>query len=259
MSVAVETRAVTKHYRNQDVMVEALRDVDVEVAPGEFVAVMGPSGSGKSTLLHLLGGLDVPTSGEVLVNGRSLSGLSRHDLARLRSDQIGFVFQLYNLMPSLTVAENISLPAIAAGLRPRDYSDRVNELIKLVGLANKHDRFPPQLSGGEQQRVAVARALVRKPAVLLADEPTGNLDTKTGAALLDLFVKCHADGQTIVLVTHDAKVASAADRVLFMRDGRVVDEAGLTGPADDDLSKLAQLGDPATKRRRPKGRSSASA
>jgi putative ABC transport system ATP-binding protein len=242
MSVAIEGRNLVKRYRDQEIDVEALRGVEIEAAQGEFVAVMGPSGSGKSTLLHLLGGLDRPTSGEVFVNGRSLAGLSRSQLARVRRDEIGFVFQLYNLIPSLTVAENISLPAIAAAQSPTAIESKLGDLLGLVGLADKRDRFPTQLSGGEQQRVAIARALIREPAVVLADEPTGNLDSQTGDALLDLFTRCHAAGQTIVLVTHDPKVASTAQRVLFMRDGQFVEETELR-PASHELTDLVQIGD----------------
>jgi putative ABC transport system ATP-binding protein len=232
-----------KRYRDQDVEVEALRGIDLEVARGEFVAVMGPSGSGKSTLLHLLGGLDTPTSGEVLIDGRPLAGLSRSQLAAMRRDQIGFVFQLYNLIPSLTVAENVALPSIAAGKSPNSYREQLDGVLELVALADKHDRFPAQLSGGEQQRVAVARALIRRPAVVLADEPTGNLDSRSGEALLDLFTRCHAEGQTIILVTHDPTVASAAQRALFMRDGAFVEETELT-PRGQKVVDLVQFEDP---------------
>jgi len=208
MNPIVEAKGLGKQYRSDDVVVDAITDVELEIFPGEFVAVMGPSGSGKSTLLHLLGGLDTPSRGEVVVDGRPLASLSRRELARLRGARVGFVFQLYNLVPSLTVAENVALPAIVAGRRPRSYHARVDELLELVGLAAKRGRFPAQLSGGEQQRVAVARGLVVEPAVLLADEPTGNLDSQSGAALMQLLATCNADGVAIVLVTHDAKVAS---------------------------------------------------
>ena len=243
MNIAVEARALVKRYEDHGSDVEALRGVDLEVAEGEFVAVMGPSGSGKSTLLHLLGALDAPTSGEVLVEGRRLAKLSRSELAVLRRDRVGFVFQLYNLIPSLTLGENVALPAIAAGQRLSLYQSRLDELLELVGLAGKQDRFPSQLSGGEQQRVAIARALIRQPAVVLADEPTGNLDTRTGDALLELFDRCHKEGQTIVLVTHDPKVASAADRVLFMRDGAFVEEAPLRQQRHE-LAELVRMEDP---------------
>jgi putative ABC transport system ATP-binding protein len=242
MTLAVEGHALVKEYRDQEVDVHALRGVDIEVGSGEFVAVMGPSGSGKSTLLHLLGGLDVPTSGDVSIAGEQLAALSKERLAALRRNKIGFVFQLYNLIASLTVVENVALPAIAAGESPTSIRGRLDELLGLVGLDGKGDRFPPQLSGGEQQRVAVARALVREPAVVLADEPTGNLDSRTGEDLLELFVRCNTSGQTIVLVTHDSRVASAARRVLFMRDGAFIEETELK-PTGQKLTELVQLGD----------------
>jgi putative ABC transport system ATP-binding protein len=248
VNTTVEARALVKRYQDDGADVDAVSGVDLEVSEAEFVAVMGPSGSGKSTLLHLLGALDKPTSGEVLIDGRPLADLSRSELAALRRDRIGFIFQLYNLIPSLTVAENVVLPAIAAGVRPSAYRRRLEELLKLVGLDGKAERFPSQLSGGEQQRVAVARALVREPAVVLADEPTGNLDSATGDALLDLFSRCHKEGQTIILVTHDAKVASAADRVLFMRDGTFVEEASLHPRGEHDLGELVRLEDPGVRR-----------
>lgn len=247
MTIAVEARGLVKTYTDHGEAVVALNDVDLEVGEGEFVAVMGPSGSGKSTLLHLLGALDRPTSGEVFIAGRSLASLSRAQLAALRRDEIGFVFQLFNLIPSLTVAENIALPSISAGERPSAYEERLDELLDLTGLAGKADRYPTQISGGEQQRVAVARALIRQPAVVLADEPTGNLDTRTGDALLELFSACNKFGQTIVLVTHDAKVASAADRVLFMRDGAFVEETPLR-QRSADVAELVRLEDPGVRR-----------
>ncbi len=247
MSIAVEGRGLTKSYNDQGNEVFALNDVDIEVGEGEFVAVMGPSGSGKSTLLHLLGALDAPTSGEVLVAGRELTSLTKSELAVLRRDEIGFVFQLFNLIPSLTVAENIALPSIAAGERPSAYKARLEELLALIGLDGKAERLPTQISGGEQQRVAVARALLRQPAVLLADEPTGNLDTKTGDALLDLFGACQKAGQSIVLVTHDPKVASAADRVLFMRDGTFVEETPLRRDRQE-LAELVRMEEPRARR-----------
>jgi putative ABC transport system ATP-binding protein len=247
MKAALEAKGLTKTYRDQGAEVVALNDVDLEVAEGEFVAVMGPSGSGKSTLLHLLGALDKPTSGDVFIAGRPIASLSKSELAALRRDEVGFVFQLFNLIPSLTVGENIALPAMAAGQRPSAYKARLDELLDLIGLSGKAERFPTQISGGEQQRVAIARALIRQPAVVLADEPTGNLDTKTGDALLELFDACHKAGQTIVLVTHDPKVASAADRVLFMRDGAFVEETPLRRDASD-IADLVRLEDPRARR-----------
>jgi putative ABC transport system ATP-binding protein len=243
---AIEAVDVVRQFCDDDVMVEAVRGVDLEVAPGEFVSIMGPSGSGKSTLLHLLGGLDRPTSGEVRLNGRALAALSRKQLARIRGEHVGFVFQQFNLVPSLSAAENIALPAVIAGRRPAHYTPRVEELLHLVGLGAKAKRPPAKLSGGEQQRVAVARALVMSPEVLLADEPTGNLDSRAGEGILAVVQSCHQAGQTIVLVTHDAKVASRAQRLLYMRDGRIAEEVRLSGTSRPaDIERLVRLGDAA--------------
>jgi putative ABC transport system ATP-binding protein len=245
MTPIVEARKLGRTYETAGGEVTALADVDFAVAPGEFVAVMGASGSGKSTLLHLLGGLDRPTHGEVWLDGRHLATLSVKDLARVRAERVGFVFQMFNLLPSLTTAENVSLPAVIARQRPSVYAPRVEELLDLVGLAGKADRMPAQLSGGEQQRVAIARALMMNPAVLLADEPTGNLDSRSGADVLALLARFHAEGQTIVLVTHDIRVASQAQRLLTMEDGQVVDELVLTESraTKAKLRKLVQLGE----------------
>ena len=198
----------------------ALDGVSLAVAPGAFVAVMGPSGSGKSTLLHLLGGLDTPTSGEVVVEGRPLSQLSDRELTLVRRRRIGFVFQFFNLVPVLNVEENIALPATIAGRRPDQYRERVDAVVRLVGLDGQRRQIPAQLSGGEQQRVAIARALFIEPAVLLADEPTGALDTGTGTQILELLRRVRDErGATILMVTNDDAVAGQADRVLQIRDG----------------------------------------
>jgi len=243
MNPVIETRNLLKTYRADRVAVEALRGVDLRVAPGEFVAVMGPSGCGKSTLLHLLGGLDRPTAGEVVVAGQRLDVLSESARAVMRRETVGFVFQAYNLIPNLTVAGNVDLPGLLAGHPPVEVAARREELLEALGLADKERAFPGELSGGQQQRAAIARALVNRPAVLLADEPTGNLDSRSGAEVLALLRRFHAEGQTTVLVTHDAKVASFAGRVIFMRDGQLVDEARLTAPGDAAivLSRLVQL------------------
>jgi len=240
MSVAIEGKGLWRTYRNDGAAVDALRGVDFSVDRGEFVSVMGPSGSGKSTLLHLLGGLDTPSEGEVVLEGRALAGLSRTELARVRNRRVGFVFQLFNLVPSLTVEENVALPAAIAGLYDRARRARVADLLARVGLTDQRDRPPTRLSGGEQQRVAVARALLMEPAVLLADEPTGNLDTANGAAVMDLLRGCHDDGQTIVLVTHDVKVAAQAQRLVTMRDGQIVDETWLN-PEGSDVSTVVRV------------------
>lgn len=242
-TAAVETRGLGRVFVAGDQRVEALRAVDLEVARGEFVAVMGPSGCGKSTLLHLAAGLDTPTTGEVWVDGARVDTLREADRAVLRRRTVGLVFQAYNLVPNLTVSANVELPGLLAR-RPRaEVAAAREELLEVLGLADKAAAFPGELSGGQQQRAAIARALVNQPTVLLADEPTGNLDTGAGADVLDLVSLLHERGQTTVLVTHDAKVAAVANRVVFMRDGRLVDETVLTvdAGADTILARLVQL------------------
>ncbi len=245
----LRARDLTKSYPLGATTVDALRGVSLAVAAGEFVALMGPSGSGKSTLLQLLGGLDQPTSGEVELAGEVISRLSDDHATRLRRDRTGFVFQSFNLIPLLDVTENIALPFTIAGLDPArgEIADRLRDVIELVDLTGKEHHRPDQLSYGEQQRVAVARGLVTRPALLFADEPTGNLDYTTGNEILDaLWRSCHERGQTIVLVTHDAKAAAYADRVLVIGDGRIRDTIELGRRADHDatllISRLAQLG-----------------
>ncbi len=220
--------------------VEALRGVSVEFARGSFSAIMGPSGSGKSTLMHILAGLDRPTSGWVELSGVRLDQLSDHDLTVLRREQIGFVFQTYNLLPVLTAEENITLPVRIGGQKP----DKawLEELLGAIGLGDRRSHRPSELSGGEQQRVAVARALLSRPEVVFADEPTGNLDTKAGRGVLELLRKAVDEyGQTTVMVTHDAAAAATADEVLFLADGEIVDRHRKPGIDDilDHLRKLA--------------------
>jgi putative ABC transport system ATP-binding protein len=229
--------------------VDALRGVSLSIEVGEFVALMGPSGSGKSTLLQVLGGLDQPTGGEVVLEGEMISRLSDDRATRLRRDRTGFVFQSFNLIPLLDVTENVGLPFTIAGLDPSrgELAERVRDVIGLVDLVGKEHHRPDQLSTGEQQRVAVARALVTRPALLLADEPTGNLDYTTGREILDaLWRSCHERGQTIVLVTHDSRAAAYADRVLVIGDGRIRDTIELGRRSDHDatelIGRLAQLG-----------------
>jgi putative ABC transport system ATP-binding protein len=229
--VAVETVGLGKVYGDGPTAVRALRDVSLEFVQGEFAAIMGPSGSGKSTLLHILGALDKPTSGRVTVGGADLSGLSDRKLTLLRRERMGFVFQFYNLIPTLSAEENVLLPALIAGERANKYSRRLEELLDLVGLLERRRHRPDELSGGEQQRVAIARALIRNPDLILADEPTGNLDSKTGAGVLELLRESAARyEQTILMVTHDPRAASWADRAIFLSDGRVVDEASDPDP-----------------------------
>ena len=239
----LEARNLHKVYRSDGVAVHALRGVDLRIEVGEFVAIMGPSGCGKSTLLHLLAGLDLPTEGEVFVQGQPVHRLSESQRARLRRRTIGFVFQSFNLIPNLTVADNVDMPALLAGRDPREVAQARDVLLERLGLTGKQRAFPAQLSGGEQQRVAIARALINRPTLLLADEPTGNLDTRSGAEVLDLFRRFHQEGQTILLVTHDPKVASYARRLIFMRDGRFVSEMTLQeqGDAARVLARLLEV------------------
>jgi putative ABC transport system ATP-binding protein len=217
---------LVKVYGEGEAAVHALRGVDLEIPRGQFAAIMGPSGSGKSTLLHLLGGLDTPTSGDVRVADVALSRLSDRELTLLRRERMGFIFQFFNLLPTLTAEENVALPLMLAGKNLGRHAERVGELLELVGLGARRRHLPQELSGGEQQRVAVARALVTSPDIVLADEPTGNLDTVAGGQVLELMRRSSSElGQTIVMVTHDPGAASVADRVVFMRDGRLVHEA----------------------------------
>ncbi len=239
----LETRNVHKVYRSDGVAVHALRGVELAMQSGEFVAVMGPSGCGKSTLLHLLAGLDSPTEGEVVLDGHRLNDLNESRRAILRRRTVGFVFQAYNLIPNLTVADNVDLPGLLAGRPPAEVARRREELLEALGLADKGRAFPHQLSGGQQQRVAIARALINAPTVLLADEPTGNLDSRSGNEVLALLRRFNADGQTILLVTHDPKVASFAQRIIFMRDGRFVYEMETAGGGDPTrvIAKLVEV------------------
>ena len=242
----LEARDVTKVYELGRTTVDALRGVTLSVAPGEFVALMGPSGSGKSTLLQLLGGLDRPTSGSIVFEGRDISALTDAQATRLRRERTGYVFQAFNLIPLLNVTENVMLPFTIAGTT-KDAKDRVQRVIDLVELTGKERHRPDQLSAGEQQRVAVARALVTRPSVLLADEPTGNLDYTNSGELLDaLWRSCDEGSQTIVLVTHDARAAAYADRVLVIGDGRIEEEITLGRRSDHSaaplIARLAAVG-----------------
>lgn len=225
MSEIIHAHNLSKQYKMGEVTVDALIGVDFVVQKGEFVVIMGPSGSGKSTLLHLLGGLDRAGDGEISLAGRRLTQLNDDEVTIMRRRQVGFIFQFYNLLPTLSVAENIALPLLLDGKRSMDYEDTVNSLLSLVGLEERVDHRPDQLSGGEQQRVAIARALVTDPAIALADEPTGNLDRESGTEVLNLLRRaCTEKGQTIVMVTHDPYAASFADRIVFLRDGQMVYE-----------------------------------
>src|SRR5436190_17947209 len=216
-------RDVTKSYRQGEAEVKALAGVTLDVAAGEFVAIVGPSGSGKSTLLHLMGGLDAPTSGDVLIDGASIARMSDDEVTIFRRRAIGFVFQFFNLLPTLSAEENVALPLLLDGKRPRDVRDRVGAALDAVGLGHRRNHRPDEMSGGEMQRAAIARALVIEPKVILADEPTGNLDSATGDQILELIRKANQDrGATVVMVTHDVKAATRASRLVTMRDGVVV-------------------------------------
>lgn len=225
MTTVVQTKNLTKTYAMGEMQVQALDGVDFSVSAGEFVAIIGKSGSGKSTLLHMLGGLDVPTSGSVIVDGNDLTMLDRTQLALFRRRRVGFIFQQYNLIPDLNVWDNIIFPLALDGVGID--TEFIDELLTALHIAEKRDRMPSQLSGGEQQRVAIARALAMRPALILADEPTGNLDTTTSHEVMGLIRTLAAKlGQTLIVVTHDIDIAQLADRIVEMRDGRIVKGGG---------------------------------
>jgi putative ABC transport system ATP-binding protein len=227
MDTVVRTVGLTRRYKMGDTFVDALRGVDLTIARGEFVALVGPSGSGKSTVLNLIGGLDRPTSGQVWINGTELSASDERTLTQHRRQHVGFVFQTFNLLPRLTAEENVALPLMFNGVPEKERRARARALLERVGLGPRLTHRPTQLSGGEQQRVAIARALIGQPALLLADEPTGNLDTATGAEIMALLKELNQDqGLTLLVVTHDPDVAAFADRVVRLRDGRIQEGEG---------------------------------
>jgi putative ABC transport system ATP-binding protein len=223
----IELEAVHKHYATGKLDVHALRGLDLRIQPGELVAIMGPSGSGKTTLMEILGCLSRPTSGRYRMNGRSVDEIDADGLARLRGEEIGFVFQSFNLLPRLTVVENVELPLAYRGVSRSDRRERALTSLERVGLAARARHLPTEISGGERQRVAIARALVNRPSLLLADEPTGNLDSQTGGEILALLGSVHAEGNTVVIVTHDPSIGQQTQRRVFLRDGRIErDESG---------------------------------
>ena len=217
----IRVKDLTKSYQSGAVTTQALRGVSLEIEKGSFTAIVGPSGHGKSTLMHLLGGLDRPSEGSVFVEGTDLGGLDNSELARLRGEKIGFVFQFFNLLQGLTAKENVEVAAMLAGISEKEQGTRALELLAQVGLAEKAESKPSQLSGGQQQRVAIARALVNDPALLLMDEPTGNLDSASEAEVLQILRKLHAAGKTVVIVTHNTEIAQKAEQVICVRDGRI--------------------------------------
>jgi putative ABC transport system ATP-binding protein len=221
MSKVIEIRQITRDFPLGNEVVKVLKGIDLDIDRGEYVAIMGPSGSGKSTLMNLLGCLDTPTSGTYILNGKDASQMGDDELAEIRNKEIGFVFQTFNLLPRTTALENVALPMIYAGYNKADRKKRAEEVLTNVGLGDRMDHKPNQLSGGQRQRVAVGRALVNKPSIILADEPTGNLDSKTSLEIMNLFDEIHAAGNTVILVTHEEEVADHAHRVIRLRDGMV--------------------------------------
>jgi putative ABC transport system ATP-binding protein len=222
MEKVIELKNLNKTYRNEDVSVEVIKNINLDIFKGEFVSIMGPSGSGKSTLLYLMGGLEKPTSGEVKVDKKALHKMKDSEESKMRRNNIGFVFQFYNLVPHLSVEDNILLPVLLNGGKKKDYKSRLEHLLKVVGLTDKQKSYPTRLSGGQQQRVAIARALINDPDIILADEPIGNLDSRTGNEIMELFKKINnEEGKTVIQVTHSRESAKYGDRIIFVRDGEV--------------------------------------
>lgn len=215
----IEIKGITRNFSLGSEVVYVLKGIDLSIAQGDYVALMGPSGSGKSTLMNLLGCLDTPTSGSYILNGKDVSQMSDDELAGIRNKEIGFVFQTFNLLPRTTALDNVALPMVYAGFNKSDRHKRASEVLGQVGLGDRMDHHPNQLSGGQRQRVAVARALVNNPSIILADEPTGNLDTKTSVEIMQLFDAIHANGNTVILVTHEEDIAAHAHRIIRLRDG----------------------------------------
>jgi putative ABC transport system ATP-binding protein len=220
----IELQKVTKIYKLDEVEVVGVKDINLKIKKGEFVCIMGPSGSGKSTLLHLIGCLDKPTYGKVFIDGIDVSKMTEDELAEIRKNKIGFVFQFFNLYPTLNALENIELPMIIAEKDKEYRRKRAIELLKIVGMEKFKDHFPSELSGGQRQKIAIARALANDPPIILADEPTGNLDSKSGKEVMEIFKKLNEEGKTIVVVTHNKEVAKYAERIIYLKDGKIINE-----------------------------------
>jgi putative ABC transport system ATP-binding protein len=231
MTDVIRIRDLSREYRMGDETILALRDVSLDIRRNEYVAIMGPSGSGKSTMMNVLGCLDTPTGGEYWLNGHEVSRLSDDDLARVRNREIGFVFQTFNLLPRATALHNVELPLVYAGVSARERRRRAEAALERVGLGDRMEHRPSELSGGQRQRVAIARALVNEPSILLADEPTGNLDSVTSEEIMRVFGDLHASGQTVIMVTHEPEIAAHADRVVVLRDGQVESDRLTRGEA----------------------------
>lgn len=221
----IDIKAITRDFQLGSETVNVLKGIDLLINKGEYVALMGPSGSGKSTLMNILGCLDTPTSGSYILNGKQVSEMPDDELAGIRNKEIGFVFQTFNLMPRTTALDNVALPMVYAGFSKNDRNERATEVLTQVGLADRMDHKPNQLSGGQRQRVAVGRALVNKPSIILADEPTGNLDSKTSVEIMKLFGEIHANGNTVILVTHEEDIADHAHRIIRLRDGVIENDS----------------------------------
>jgi putative ABC transport system ATP-binding protein len=234
--VIIETQNLAREYRMGSEIIQALKDVSITINQGEYVAFMGPSGSGKSTLMNIIGCLDTPSKGTYILNGHHVSGLGENELAEIRNKEIGFIFQTFNLLPRASALDNVALPLIYAGISKQNRQERALELLKSVGLDNRAKHKPNELSGGQRQRVAIARALVNNPSILLADEPTGNLDSKTSYEIMELFEKLHEKGNTIIMVTHEEDIARYAHRIVRLRDGLIESDE-----VNTDISKASTL------------------